>query len=144
MSTDEKKIPTSEASETVEDDILQNEDILYSNNNILNHYWGFKTSTGISIPSENLDNISRVKIIEGSARQTSDVMSQFELTQYIGAREKSIDEGCSYFTDVSELTTAESKIFKEINDRKSPYKIIRYVGKNIAEVFSVNEMTYID
>jgi len=141
MSTEEKKTTISES---VEDDILQKEDVLYSNNNILNYHWGFKTSTGISIPSENLDNISRIKIIKGTDRRTSDILSQYELTQLIGTREKSINEGCQYYTDVSGLTTAESKILKEIDDRKCPYNIIRYIGKNVAEVFSANEMTYIE
>lgn len=73
-------------------------------------------------------------------RDTSEVMTRFELCEVISIRARQLELGKKTFTDAADLTDPIEIAKKEILDKKCPLSIIRMITDKIAEKWHVNEM----
>lgn len=68
-------------------------------------------------------------IIDPNRRRTSNVMTEYELTEAISIRSTQIEQRNIVLTDVTGLDNAEDMAKKEINDGKCPLILRRKVGE---------------
>lgn len=74
-------------------------------------------------------------------RQTSEVMTKFELCEILSIRAKQIEKkSTKIFTDAGELTDPIEIAKKEVMDKRCPFSIVRMLTDKVAEKWQVNEM----
>lgn len=82
-----------------------------------------------------------IKIITGDARITSHILSLNEVARVVGVRATQINNGSDVFIDTKGMRNIEHMAIHEILQKKCPLKVRRFISENIAEEWSVNEMT---
>lgn len=83
---------------------------------------------------------TEIVFLSDENRQTSEVLTKFEVTEIISIRAKQIENGGSCFTDVQDLTDPLEMAKKELLDKKCPLDVIRSITDKIYEKWHVNEM----
>lgn len=81
-----------------------------------------------------------VKVVPNNERMTSDIISNYELTEIIGIRTNEIEKGGPIFTDPEGLIKPELIAKKELLDKKCPLQVIRKLPNGNIEVWKCNEM----
>ncbi len=79
-------------------------------------------------------------VISKDKRITSEIMTHAEYTRVISERAKQIENGSPIFI---KLTTEHDPVKiaeKEVEQKKCPLSVVRYITKNIKEEWEVNEM----
>jgi len=79
-------------------------------------------------------------ILAPENRRTSEFMTKFECCNLISLRAKQIEDGGPIFVDEGELTDPREIAKLEIQQRKCPLSIIRYITDTIVEEWDANEM----
>lgn len=107
-------------------------------------YNAFTKRNGIELLSESNytnNDLHKIEIITPKDKRiTSEIMTLFEYTRVISERAKQIENGSMIFVDIEGETSLVKISEKEIREKKSPIKIIRYITPHIKEIYSVNEM----
>lgn len=80
-----------------------------------------------------------VKVVAPANRETSNMMTEFELTEVVSIRAQQIVEGCKPFVDIGDETNPIEIAKMEIKQKKCPMMIQRRVG-NYIEEWGINEM----
>lgn len=79
-------------------------------------------------------------IIKPEDRKTSPLITKLELAAVIGMRAQHIDSGAHIFVNHSDLNNPEAITLREIYEKSCPLSIMRNMGNNKYELWSVNEM----
>ena len=90
------------------------------------------------------NSINRRIIVDPDRRITSNVITQLEIARAIAIRAANIDAKGhdNSFIDTKGYDSACEIAKKEFYSRRSPLKLLRYVGNNEWEEFIVREMTF--
>lgn len=81
-----------------------------------------------------------IYIVPKNKRRTSEVITQFELTDVISNRAKHIENGSPVYTPIGDESDPLIMAEMEIKMKKCPLSIRRMLTSNIAEIWEVNEM----
>jgi DNA-directed RNA polymerase I, II, and III subunit RPABC2 len=106
-------------------------------------YKNFIKKNGIEILGNDnyIDNdLHRIDVVvPDDKRITSEIMTKAEYTRVISERAKQIENGSPIFTDYGTETNLINIAKKEIQEKKCPMKITRYITPHIKEIWRVNE-----
>jgi len=104
----------------------------------------YNQSTDIPSSDIKYSSINRRIIVDPDKRITSNVITQLEIARAISIRAANIDAKGhdNSFIDTKGYDSACEIAKKEFYSRRSPLKLLRYVGNNEWEEFLVREMTF--
>ena len=81
-----------------------------------------------------------ITIVPNNYRKTSDIISQYELTDVTSNRAIQIENGSKIFVDIGDESNPVKMAEMEIRMKKCPLSVMRHISSNIAEVWEVNDM----
>lgn len=82
------------------------------------------------------------KKIPNSQRTTRPFLSKYERCRVLGIRAKQIDLGCPIYTDAKNLIESYDIAEKELNERKLPFILRRYLPNGNYEDWELSELIY--
>lgn len=95
--------------------------------------------------SKTINMINKIKIVNDNQRISSPIVTIYEASEIIAHRAKQIDEGCPIYTPKSDQLASSSSIEKareEFFARKSPFLILRHMGKHTYELWDPKTMLF--
>ena len=87
-------------------------------------------------------NKKKSKLIPKEERTTRPYLSKYERARILGMRAKQIDIGCPIYVDRGTLTESHDIAEKELNERKLPFIIRRYLPNGNYEDWEVSELIH--
>lgn len=94
---------------------------------------------------------SKVMIVKPENRRTSNIMSEYEMAEYVSIRTLQIASHNNCFASVGDLDDPQKMAERELMQRKCPLRLRRYVGEGMLldgtpvtyyEDWSVTEMAF--
>jgi len=88
----------------------------------------------------NNDLHREVRVVPKGERRTPDMPSPYEIARVVSERAKQIEDGAPIFVELEGESDPIEIAKKEIQQKKCPMCIVRYIAPQIKEIWRVNEM----